>query len=81
MVITLFYISKKVLLNTNSVGYNIKVSYRAVGIATGYGLHDGGVGVLVPVGARFFSSACRPDRFWSPPTFLSNGYRGLFPRR
>jgi hypothetical protein len=35
----------------------------AVGIATGYGLDDGGVGVRVPVGARFFSSPRRLDRF------------------
>jgi hypothetical protein len=29
-----------------------------------YGLHDRGVGFRVPVGARLFSSARRPDRFW-----------------
>jgi hypothetical protein len=39
----------------------------AVGTATGYTLEDGGVGVRVPVGARFFSSPCRPDRFWGQP--------------
>jgi hypothetical protein len=33
-----------------------------VGIATGYGLNDGGVGVRVPVGSRIFSSPRRPDR-------------------
>jgi hypothetical protein len=44
-----------------------------VGIATGYGLDDRGVGVRVLVGSRIFSSPRRPD-------LLSNGYRGLFHR-
>jgi hypothetical protein len=52
----------------------------SVGIATGYGLDDQGLGVRVPVGARIFTSPCRPDRLWGPPSFLSNGYRRLFPR-
>jgi hypothetical protein len=50
-----------------------------VGIATGYGL-DGRVGVRVPVGARWFSTPRRPDRFWGPPSLLFNWYRELFPR-
>jgi hypothetical protein len=52
----------------------------SIGIATGYGLDDWGVRVRVPVGSRIFSSP-RPDRLWGPPSFLHNGYRGLFPRR
>jgi hypothetical protein len=32
----------------------------AVGIATGYGLDNQGVGFRVPVGARIFSTASRP---------------------
>jgi hypothetical protein len=51
----------------------------AVGIATGYGLDDQGVGVRIPVGARIFTSPCLPDRLWGPPN-LSNVYRGLFPQ-
>jgi hypothetical protein len=40
----------------------------AVGIATGYGLNDGGVGVRVPVGARIFFSLVptQPPIQWVP---------------
>jgi hypothetical protein len=51
----------------------------AVGIATGYALDSRGVGVRVPVVARF-SSPRRPDRLWGPPSLLSNGYRRIFIR-
>jgi hypothetical protein len=47
----------------------------AVGIATGYGLDDRGVGVRVPVWSRIFSSPRRPDRLWGLPSLLSTGYR------
>jgi hypothetical protein len=53
----------------------------AVGIATGYGLDDRGVGVRVPVGSRIFSSPRSPHRLCGTPSLLSNGYRGLFPQR
>jgi hypothetical protein len=49
---------------------------EGIGIATGYGLEGRGVRFRVPVGARNFSSPRRPDRFWGPPSLLSNGYRG-----
>jgi hypothetical protein len=51
-----------------------------VGIATGYGLDGGGVGVRVAVGSRIFASSSRSDRLWASPNLLSNGYRGLFIR-
>jgi hypothetical protein len=51
----------------------------AVGIATGYRLDDRGIEVRVPVGSRIFSSPHRSHRLWGPPSFLYNGYWGLFP--
>jgi hypothetical protein len=45
----------------------------SVGIATGYGLDNGGVGVRVPVGPRIFSSPRRPDGFWGPNSLLLYG--------
>jgi hypothetical protein len=51
-----------------------------VGIATGYRLDGGGVGVRVAVGSRICSSPSRSDRLCGPPNLLSNGYRGLFIR-
>jgi hypothetical protein len=46
----------------------------SVGIATGYRLDDGRVGVRVSVASRIFASSRRPDRFWGLPRLLSNGY-------
>jgi hypothetical protein len=47
-----------------------------VGIATGYGLDDQGVGVRVPVGSRILTSAFHPDELWGPPSLLSKEYQG-----
>jgi hypothetical protein len=53
-----------------------------VGIVTGYGLDDRGIGVRVPVGSRILYSPRPPDRIWSPPDLLSNGCGGgSFPGR
>jgi hypothetical protein len=46
--------------------------------ATGYSMDGRGIGVRVPVEARFVASSRRPDRFWGPPNVVSHGYRGSF---
>jgi hypothetical protein len=51
----------------------------SVGIVTGYGMDDRGVGVRVPVGSRIVPSPRRPDRFWGPPSLLFNGHGRLSP--
>jgi hypothetical protein len=70
----------------NSLGFcihyvhnNANVFIRVVGIVTGYGLDDRGVGVRVSVGSRMFSSPRRPHRLSGSTNLLSNGYWGLFP--
>jgi hypothetical protein len=40
--------------------YSQLIRDSVVGIATGYGLDDRGVGVRVPVGSRIFSTSSRP---------------------
>jgi hypothetical protein len=45
----------------------------SVGIVTGYGLNDRGVGVRVHIVSRIFPR--RPDRLWGPPNQPTN--RGL----
>jgi hypothetical protein len=53
---------------------------RVVGIGSGYGLNDVGVGVRVPGTLRILTSPYRLDRPWCSRIFLSNGYRELFSR-
>jgi hypothetical protein len=65
---------------TNVVIYIHMYVLNGVGIATGHGLDDVGVGDGVLVGLRVFSSPRRPDRLWGPPSLLSNVYREPFPR-
>jgi hypothetical protein len=40
----------------------------SVGIATGCGLDDRGVGSSSPGRVKIFTSTYRPDRLWGPPT-------------
>jgi hypothetical protein len=87
-----FHILSCSLFYTNSTGF-VKQAKKlinpfhitrsrdsSVGIATGYGLDDSGVGVRVPLWSRIFSCPRRPDRLWGPLSLLYNGYRGLFLR-
>jgi hypothetical protein len=47
-----------------------------VSIVSGYGLDNRGIGVQSPAKAKgFFLEPLCPDRFWGPPSLLSNGYR------
>jgi hypothetical protein len=52
----------------------------AIGIATGYGLDDRGVGDQVPLRSRMFSPPRRPDRLWGHTTYYPIGTGGYFPR-
>jgi hypothetical protein len=50
------------------------VRYSWVGIALGYELDDRGSRVRFPAGGWvFFPSPPRPERFWGPPSLLSDG--------
>jgi hypothetical protein len=51
----------------------------AVTIATGYGLHGLKVGVQIPVEANIFTSSCRADPLWGPPSLIQVGTGCSFP--
>jgi hypothetical protein len=74
------YIYVYVCVCFSSVFLKQRSQDSTVGIATGYRLDDQRVRVQVPVGSRIFSSPSHPDRFWGPPSLLSNGYWRLFPQ-
>jgi hypothetical protein len=71
-----------VTVSTNLVTINFFNNHRiGAGIAksaTGYWLDN--QGSIPGKGKIFVSVSERPDRVWGPPSLLSNGYRGLFPR-
>jgi hypothetical protein len=66
------------LNNIEAVLYPNGSRDSAVGIATGYGLDDQGVGVRVPVGPRFFSSYAVQTGSGAYPASYPVGTRGSF---
>jgi hypothetical protein len=66
------YLFKSVHIYNGSMGIS-------VGIATGYGMNDRGVGVRVTVGSRLFSSAHPQTGFGTNPTSRKLGIGGYFP--
>jgi hypothetical protein len=69
-------ISVPPLISCNVMSCYICSRHSAVGIATGYGLDDRGVGVWIPIGSRIFFSPQGLDRLWGPPSLLTVEYRG-----
>jgi hypothetical protein len=74
--------------STGQMKSSLKMCYKifpgsrdsVVYIATVYGVDDRDVGDRVPVGSSIFSPPRRPDQLWGPPSLMSNGYLGFFPR-
>jgi hypothetical protein len=66
-------------MNAKRKNSNIKRSRDSVvGIATNYGLDDGGVRVRVPVGSIIFSSPNRPDRLWGSNEIHSQSFKWIW---
>jgi hypothetical protein len=64
------------------VTYLMRISRgSSVSIVSGYGLDDRAIEVWSPAEVKwlFLYPLC-PDRLWGPPSLLSNGYGGSFPR-
>jgi hypothetical protein len=59
---------------------NLASQDSSVGIATGYGLDDQGVGDQVPEESRIFSSPRRLDRLWGPTQPPIQWVTGALPR-
>jgi hypothetical protein len=57
--------------------YNNYLHCSAVGIATGYGLDERGVGVRVSVESEMFTSPHSPDRLWAHPVSYPMGTGAL----
>jgi hypothetical protein len=57
----------------SSLFVNDKSFDSAVGTASGHGLDDQGVGVRALVGAKIFTSPCRPDRTHQASYPMSTG--------
>jgi hypothetical protein len=68
-------LNQQVNIHFSMVNEN-RIWSSAVGTASGYGLDDQGVGVLVPVQSRIFISPCRSDLLWGPFNLLCSGYWG-----
>jgi hypothetical protein len=66
----------KMHIGTLHINKSFKSRDSVVGIATGYGLDDQGIGVRVPVGARIFSSPRRPDGSGAHPASYPVGTWG-----
>jgi hypothetical protein len=66
------YTNNVIITKINTYALNTMSGDSVVGIATGYGLDDRGVGVRVPVGSRIFTSRSRPNWLWGS-TYYSMG--------
>jgi hypothetical protein len=80
-----FHMSPKSSLSFRFSGWNFVSIYHllrsrgsSVSIVTDYGLNDRSS--IPDRGRGFFFQSLRPDRLWGPPSLLSNGYQGSFPR-
>jgi hypothetical protein len=65
-----------ILIMKHTFSHGAAVAQAAQCLTTGWT-----IGVRSPTGVEdFSSSSCVQNRIWGPPSLLSNGYRGSFPR-